>query len=58
MLDRRDPVPKKKRKVKPSASSATSSDQDAPQPTDANPKHREDFNSLVGAAARKPAPKD
>lgn len=31
---------------------------DALPASDANPNHREDFNSLVGAAARKPAPKD
>lgn len=29
-----------------------------PQSTDENPTHREDFMRLVGAAARKPAPKD
>jgi hypothetical protein len=30
----------------------------SPPANGANPKHREDFNSLVGAAARKPAPTD
>lgn len=33
-------------------------DDDAPPAGDANPKHREDFNSLVNAAARKREPKD
>jgi len=31
---------------------------DAPHSIDANPKHREDFMRLVGAAARKREPKD
>jgi hypothetical protein len=30
----------------------------APPVADANPKHREDFNSLLGAAVRKPESKD
>lgn len=30
----------------------------SPAATEANPTHREDFTRLVGAAARKPAPKD
>jgi hypothetical protein len=30
----------------------------SPQANDENPTHREDFTRLVGAAARKPAPKD
>lgn len=29
-----------------------------PPPNDANPKHREDFNSLLDAAVQKPEPKD
>ncbi|MGE0751074.1 MAG: serine protease [Variibacter sp.] len=37
---------------KPRAESAS------PPSTDANPNHREDFTRLVGAAARKPEPKD
>jgi hypothetical protein len=38
-------------------SDAASSDfASAPPSSDENPKHREDFTRLVGAAARKPAP--
>jgi hypothetical protein len=33
-------------------------DPDAPPANDANPKHREDFRRLLGAAARKPAQED
>jgi hypothetical protein len=32
--------------------------EDAPPPTDENPKHREDFNSLLNAAVKKPAQED
>jgi hypothetical protein len=46
---------KKKHPPKPSASSSDSEDRPA---TDANPKHREDFNSLLGEASRKREPKD
>jgi hypothetical protein len=37
---------------------AASSEEVVPPTNDANPTHREDFTRLVGAAARKPAPKD
>jgi hypothetical protein len=41
---------KKKHESKPTASSSASEDR---RDSDVNPTHREDFNSLVNAAARK-----
>ena len=39
---------------------AVTQDAAIPDPAigDANPKHREDFNSLLGAAVKKPEPED
>jgi hypothetical protein len=42
----------------PIASSDAAHVEPSPPSSDVNPKHREDFTSLVNAAARKPAPKD
>jgi hypothetical protein len=42
----------------PTVMRPTANDTDAPPANDANPTHREDFMRLVGAAARKPEPKD
>src|SRR5262249_10550832 len=46
---------KNKRAAQATPDSAASRDSAGPQSSDENPKHREDFNSLLHAAARKPA---
>jgi hypothetical protein len=52
------PVVYMEKKVTKDSSSEQSSSEDAPRASDANPNHQEDFRRLVGAAARKPEPKD
>ena len=54
MTDRAKEEWKKKRQPKP----ASSSDDDGHRANDENPTHREDFNSLLGAAVRTPELKD
>jgi hypothetical protein len=47
------PEPKRKREEAKGNSAAVPQAVERHPPNDANPTHREDFNSLVGAAARK-----
>ena len=49
----KDDVQQKSDKKKLAKDSVLSSSYDAPAANDANPNHREDFTSLVNAAARK-----
>jgi hypothetical protein len=47
-----------KRKISGVRPASSRPESDATPATDANPTHREDFTNLLGAAARKPEPKD
>ena len=48
----------RRKRENPGATLQSASAVSSPHATDANPKHREDFTSLVGAAARKREPED
>jgi hypothetical protein len=58
LKQRRNAEEAQSKKKKPPAASADSAASNVPPATDENPNHRGDFMRLVGAAARKPVPKD